>query len=456
MKNATRKGLVAVAGVAALALTVTACSGSNGGSGSASAGGQVTIKISTFNNPGFGKSTAQKPGADLWTEYEKLHPNVKIVEDNAASSDDARNAFNTAMSSGTGAYDIQMADIDWMPSITAIADKFTDLAPYAKTANGDWLDWKTAQGTVDGKQIGLGTDIGPEGICFRSDLLSAAGLPSTRDAVATALGGKDATWQKYFDLGKQYVQASGGKAWFDSAAATYQGMVNQVQYSYVNKDGSTIDPSTNTTIKNLYTQVTTAAKDDKESAGLGQWTDAWGAAMKSDKFATMLCPAWIINNIKGNAGETFKGWDIADVFPGNPDVKNDQGQPATGGNWGGSFLVVPKQSKVADEAAKLAAWITAPAQQQKVFLAASNFPSSPTAQADPQVKGKTDPFLNNAPVGTIFASRAAAVNVVPFKGAKYFDIQTAMANALNRVDVDKSQSAADSWNQWVQDVKALG
>ena len=416
-----------------------------GSAAASSAAEQVTVTIGTFNNFGYDKSSATIQGADLYTKYMSLHPDVKVVATVAATSDDARAAFTTAIGAGSGAYDIQAVDIDWMPFIMDNADKFTDLK--SALAANDYLPWKLAQATTaDGKVLGGGTDIGPEGICYRSDLLDAAGIPSDRASVATWLGGANATWASYFDAGKEYVEKSGGKAFFDSAAATYQGMVNQVESSYVDKDSDDIIATTNQTIKDLYDQVTSAAMDDKESAGLQQWTDDWNAAFKStgdNSFATMLCPAWIINNIKNNAGEDFVGWDIADVFPGG------------GGNWGGSFLVIPAQSKNAAAAADLVAWLTAPEQQAAVFTAASNYPSSPTAEADPAVSGKTEPFLNNAPVGQIFESRAAAVNVVPYKGSAYFDIQTKMADALNRVDVTKSQSAADSWNQWISDAKAL-
>jgi cellobiose transport system substrate-binding protein len=110
---------------------------------------------------------------------------------------------------------------------------------------------------------------------------------------------------------------------------------------------------------------------------------------------------------------------------------------------------------VKEEAAKLVAWLTAPEQQVAVFSAASNYPSSPTAQKDAKVADKKDAFLNNAPVGKIFADRSDAIKVVPYKGAQYFDIQTKLADALNRFDVDKSQSADQAWKQWTNDVKSL-
>lgn len=374
----------------------------------------------------------------MWAAYEKEHPNVTIKETAAASSDDARATFNTAIQSGSGSFDIYAVDVDWMPSIMAIPDKFYDLKD--ATSGNDWSDWKVETATTeDGKLIGAGTDAGPEGICYRSDLLEKGGFASDRDSVAEWLGGDDATWDDFFAAAKEYTDKT-GLPFYDSMSGVYQGMINQIEESYVKKDG-TIIAQDNADVKKIYDQLTAS---QASSAHFSQWTDDWNAAFKADDgFAATLCPAWFVNNVKGNAGADFKGWDIADVFPGG------------GGNWGGSYSVVPEDSKVKEEAAKLAAWLTAPEQQVAVFSAASNYPSSPTAQKDEAVASKTDDFLNDAPVGEIFANRSDAISVVPFKGAQYFDIQTKMADALNRFDVEKSQSASEAWTQWLSDVKAL-
>ncbi|MCI1224796.1 ABC transporter substrate-binding protein [Bifidobacterium sp.] len=434
MKRSTRI-LASVTAIAALA-SMAACGSSNSQNG-AKSGGKTVIKIQTFNNFGYGKPSNERPGADLWTKYEKEHPNIKIEETVASGSDDARSAFNTAISSGSNAYDIYAADIAWMPSITAMPDKFMDLKDYLK--NNDWLDWKT-QGatTANGEVIGAGNDIGPTAVCYRSDLFAKAGLPTDRDEVAKLLGGDSATWDTYFQVGKQYTEKT-GLPWYDAMGGIWGAMKTQIEEAYVKKDGTVI--ATDSKIKSLYDQLT--ATTDM-SAHLNQWSDDWNANFKSDKgFATIMCPAWLVNNIKGNSGSDFKGWDIADVTPGG------------GSNQGGSWLVVPKTSKVQDEAAKLVAWLTAPEQQVATFKAASNYPSSPKAMADPAVADKTDTFLNNAPTGKIFADRAKAVTVVPYTGAQYYDIDSKMGDALGRVDVTQEQSAAQSWNQYVNDVKAL-
>lgn len=413
-----------------------ACGGGDN-KGDAKDGKEKVIKVQTFNNPGFGAPTSERPGADLWAKYEKEHPGVKIEETAAASSDDARAAFNTAISSGSNAYDVYLTEVDWMPSLMAMPDKFVDLTEATK--DNDWVDWKKESATVDGKLIGAGTDIGPEGICYRKDLMEKAGLPSEPEEFAEFIGGKDATWESFFKAGEEYNKKT-GLPWYDSMASNWQSMINQVPESYVTKDGEVIATS-NKKIKEMYDQLT-ATKD--MSAHLKQWSDDWNAAFKADDgFATIQCPAWLVNNIKGNTGEDFKGWAIADVFPGG------------GGNWGGSYLVVPESSTNKDEAAELVAWLTAPEQQAEIFKTANNYPSSKGAQESKDVAEKTDPYLGDAKVGEIFANRANAYDVVPYKGSQYFDIQTKMTDALERVDVTQEQDAAQAYKQFEDEVKAL-
>ncbi len=148
-------------------------------------------------------------------------------------------------------------------------------------------------------------------------------------------------------------------------------------------------------------------------------------------------------SIKSNS-EGVKGWDVADVFPGG------------GGNWGGSFLTVPSTGKNVEEAKKLAAWLTAPEQQTKAFISDGTFPSQVDALSSDAVKAATNEFFNNAPVGEIFANRANAVTVMPFKGANYFKINDVVNSALVRVDVQETDDAASSWDKAVKAYNDLG
>lgn len=106
---------------------------------------------------------------------------------------------------------------------------------------------------------------------------------------------------------------------------------------------------------------------------------------------------------------------------------------------------MPTQSEYPDEAKALAAWLTAPEQQVKAFVAKGTFPSQIEALESTELLDETRPFFNDAPAGAILAERADAVTVAPYKGPNYFAIQQIVSDAINRVDVDGTDDADSSW-----------
>ena len=424
MRLSRRTKAGAIAGAAVIALVATGCStGAEGGE----AGGKIELTVATFNDFGYTD--------ELFAEYEKENPNVTVKQNKAATSDDARANYFTKLGAGSGLADVEAVEIDWFAELLQYSDKLTDLS--SPDVEGRWLDWKEAAATdADGKLIAYGTDIGPEAICYRSDLFAAAGLPTDRTEVAALLEGD---WENYFSVGEQFTAASDA-AWFDGSGAMLQGILNQHEETLEATDGEVI-ATTNPVVKDAYEQVLDASPE--LSAHLKTWTDDWNAGFANGAFATVLCPSWFLGNIEGLSPDVT-GWDVANVFPGG------------GGNWGGSYLTVPAQGAHAKEAQKLAAWLTAPEQQLKSFVKTGNFPSQVALQDAPELLEVTRPFFNDAPVGELMAGRAAAVPAeAPFKGIKYFPVMKALQDSLTRVDVDKTQNAADSWAQFLKDVDAL-
>ncbi|GAB7193181.1 extracellular solute-binding protein [Kineococcus sp. NUM-3379] len=428
MRNTRKPWLALVAGIASTAL-LAACGG-NDAAGTGAGDGKTTLTIATFNEFGY---------EALLEEYQAAHPGITIEHRKAATTNEARDNMNTRIAAGgSGLADVEAIEVDWLPELMQYPQHFADLTDPG--VEGRWLDWKREQATTeDGKLIGYGTDIGPQGICYRSDLFAAAGLPTDRTAVAEFLG---STWEDYFRAGEQFV-AKSDAAWFDSAGATYQGMVNQVEAAYEKPDGTPVPLDQNAEVKKLYETVLDASVDRGLSAGLTQWSEDWTNAFQNDGFATMLCPGWMLGVIEGNAAGV-EGWDIADTFPGG------------GGNWGGSFLTVPAAGKNVDAAKELAAWLTAPEQQLKAFKAKGTFPSQAEALESPELLAGTDEFFNGAPTGQILVNRANAVTVTPFKGPNYFAIHETVSDALTRVDTEKTDDAAGSWAKAVQAYGELG
>ncbi|MHC2998301.1 ABC transporter substrate-binding protein [Microbacterium sp. HJ5] len=423
--RAFRRSAVAVAAFSATALVLAGCAsnGSGDGEGSTDSDEPVTLTIATFNDFGYTD--------ELLQEYMDEHPNVTIVHNRAAESGDARaNYFQKLGKEGLA--DIEAVEIDWF----AEAMQYSDLLAEAPdSVKGRWLDWKEAAATdPDGRLVGFGTDIGPQAICYRADLFEAAGLPSDREGVAELF---DGDWENYLDVADQYREAT-GKPMIDSANSVLQGIVNQIEYTYTEPDGTVI-ATENPDIQAAYELVTERAVPN--SAYPGQWSDDWFASMANGEFATMLCPGWMLGVISGNAPDVT-GWDVADVFPNG------------GGNWGGSYLTVPANGANVDAALALADWLTAPEQQVKAFTNAGTFPSQLEAYEDPALTDATNEYFNDAPTGQILSTRAEAVTVAPYKDASYFKYHDALQNAVTRV-FDGVEDEQTSWDTWVAEVEAF-
>lgn len=421
--RAFRRSAVAVAAFSASAIVLAGCAGGGGNEASADPDEPITLTIATFNDFGYTD--------ELLQEYMDENPNVTIVHNRAAESGDARaNYFQKLGKEGLA--DIEAVEIDWF----AEAMQYSDLLAEAPdSVKGRWLDWKEAAATdPDGRLVGFGTDIGPQGICYRADLFEAAGLPSDREGVADLFNGD---WENFLDVADQYKEAT-GKPMIDSANSVLQGIVNQIEYTYTEPDGTVI-ATDNPEIQAAYELVTERAVPN--SAYAGQWSDDWFASMANGEFATMLCPGWMLGVISGNAPDVT-GWDIADVFPNG------------GGNWGGSYLTVPANGANVDAALALADWLTAPEQQVKAFTNAGTFPSQLEAYEDPALTDATNEYFNDAPTGQILSTRAEAVTVAPYKDASYFKYHDALQNAVTRV-FDGVEDEQTSWNTWVAEVEAF-
>ena len=421
--RAFRRSAVAVAAFSATALVLAGCTAGGGDEAAGGGDGEITLTIATFNNFGYTDEFLQK--------YEDANPGIKIVHTKAAESGDARKNFFQKLGKD-GLADIEAVEVDWFSEAMQYSDL---LAPVPDDLKGRWLDWKEAAATDDaGNLIGYGTDIGPQAICYRQDLFQAAGLPSAPADVAALF---DGGWDTYFSVADQYKAAT-GKPMIDSANSVLQGIVNQMEYTYDQPDGTVI-ATTNPEIKKAYDTVVERAIPN--AAYSGQWSDDWNASMTNGEFATVLCPGWMQGIIEGLAPDAT-GWNVANVFP------------AGGGNWGGSYLTIPANGKNVEEAQKLADWLTAPEQQVEAFVNVGAFPSQVDAYDNPDLTGFTNAYFNDAPTGQIGADRAEAVTVLPYKSKDYFKYHDALQNAVNRV-FDGTEDATTSWNTWVAEVEAF-
>ncbi|GAA2459253.1 MULTISPECIES: ABC transporter substrate-binding protein [Streptomyces] len=413
-----RRAAVRLGAVALTGALLAAC---GSGASDEASDGTVTLTVDLFGSFGYKE-------AGLYAEYEKLHPGIKIKQTDTEDEQDYWKSLQTRLAGGGGLADVQAIEVGRIASVTQQqADRFEDLKKYgADKLKGEFAEAKwSAATTKDGRVLGLGTDVGPEAMCYRTDLFKKAGLPTDRAVLAQ----KWATWDGYLDLGKQYkAKAPAKSAWLDSVGSLYTIMIGQEEERYYDASGKLIYES-NPAVKTAWDTATEAAAAGL-SAKLDQWSPQWNQAFAAGSFATIPCPAWMLGYIKGQAGETGKGkWDIAKL-------------PGGAGNWGGSYLSVPRAAKHKKEAYDLIQWLTAPEQQARLFEKQGNFPSSTGAIA--KVADATDPYFSGAPIGRIFgdAAKAAPVQVL---GVHDKNVADQITNALSEVE-RKGTSPEKAWS----------
>ncbi|MGW7363647.1 ABC transporter substrate-binding protein [Streptomyces sp. NPDC054841] len=400
-----------------------------GGSSKGGGGGQgrTTITVGVFGAFGLKE-------AGLYDEYMKLNKNVEIKQTSIERNENYYPQLLTHLGSGSGLADIQAVEVNNIAEITATqADKLVDLGKAEGVSKDSFLPWKWAQATnKDGKTIGLGTDIGPQGICYRKDLFAKAGLPTDREAVGKLWAGD---WNKYLAAGKQFkAKAPKGTAFVDSATGVMSAITGSSARRYYDENGKVVY-KTNPAVKEAW-DIAASFATEGLTGKLQQFTPAWDQGYANGTFATVSCPAWMLGYIQDKAGAAGKDkWDVA------PAPKPS--------NWGGSFLIVPEAGRNKTEAAKLAAWLTAPEQQAKLFEKRGSFPSASAAYALPAVSGAKHEYFANAPIGQIF-SRAAEGIPVTVVGPKDLVIAQNLGD-IGMLQVDqKGKSSKEGWEAAVK------
>jgi cellobiose transport system substrate-binding protein len=402
--------------------------GCGGGSSSKAANEKVTLTVNLFGDFGY---------KDLYAQYQTAHPNITIKE-NVADYNAHHKNLQAHLIAGSGTADIEAIEIGQVAGFQPQASKFVNYLD-SGVDKSRWSDWTAAAGSsTDGKQLfGLGTDMGGLALCYRSDLFKAAGLPTDRDGVSTLIN----SWDDYVNVGKQFLAKTPDKSvkWFDAASNVFNAILAQAPQGMYDTSGN-VAVTSNPAVKQAWDTTNTAIAAG-ESAGLGAFSPQWNTGFAKGQFATVTCPAWMMALIKQNAPDAANKWDIARI-PGTH-----------GGNWGGSFLTVPKQGKNTKAAIELAKWLTAPEQEAWLFKNKGNFPSLKALWDSPDIANYTDKYFSDAPAGKTFVDSAKNLKPQPL-GAHAGEIGNAVGNGLASVEQGKAKPD-EAWNKTLADVKNL-
>jgi cellobiose transport system substrate-binding protein len=412
------KSRLATAFIVTLAMGAALAGCSSNGSGSSS-------DDSSSQNFSFWSFTGIDAKADV-AKYEKAHKGVHISITEVGSSTDTAQALTTALAGGK-VPDLVLIQGDDLPKFVQNPDNFIDL----KTLGADKIKkdyapaiWSQSV-AADGQVLGVPTDVGGMALSYRKDLFAAAGLPTDPDQVSALIP----TWKDFLAVGKEYTDKT-GKPFIDNAETSifYQA-VNQGSQKYYNNKTRKLDYD-NAQVKSAF-DLAVQGVQDGITANLTSFSTGWSAGLQKGAFAAVATPSWMLGSLKTNAADTKGEWGIAKI-------------PGGSGNWGGSYLAIPKRAEHPKAAWNYIKNAESPEAQLAHFLDSGSLPTTVSNYTNPKLLAATDPFFSDAPIGKIFTESVAKLHpfyIGPDSGQIGTDYQNAIINLEN-----KKISADDAWS----------
>ncbi|MGO4791238.1 ABC transporter substrate-binding protein [Paenibacillus sp. 2KB_20] len=431
-----------------MVFTLAACGG-GGGNGSSTAespgGGSSNEETDNIKE---GTESTEKIELSFWSlgttnyeelakEYTKEHPNITFKFQNTSDQTAHHNNLTTALSAGSGAPDIFQLEIAFMERFINNQDKFYNLYDLGvKDLEGNYLEWKWKQATsVDGSfQLGLPTDIGPTVVYYRTDLAEQAGLPTDPDGFSAAID----SWDKFASVAKDFTSKT-GKPFADLTDLVYNGVRDQSpDQIYFNKEDGSFIGDTNPQVRKAY-DFTVKGIQEGWIGNWILWSPEWQKAINDGDFGVMLGPAWIAGTIR-NAKDTAGKWQIAQL-------------PEGAGNWGGSFLTLPKEGKHSKEAYEFISWVLNKENQLKSFKDSGLFPSIPAVYSEPSFTEEKDEFFGGQVISEAYAKSAERIKPV-YYGPLHDQTDTIIKNALKNV-LEKKADPQKEWESAMKQIKTL-
>lgn len=431
-----------------MVFTLAACGGGTSGSEANSDKPAPTTEGSS--NTGNETKTEEKVELSFWTlgsngyeelvkEWNAANPNIQVKIQNTGDQTVHHNNLLTALSADSGAPDLFQLEIAFVEKFMVNTGKFHNLYDLgAKDIEGDYLDWKWKQAqSVDGSfQLGLPTDIGPTVVYYRADLIEQAGLPS--DPVE--FGKMIDTWDKFATVAKEYTDKT-GIAFADITDLLFNGLRDQSQDQiYFSKEDNSFIGDTNPQVKKAF-DMTVKGIQEGWVGKTALWSQEWYTDMNTGKFAVLLGPAWMKSVITSNAPDTSGKWQVTQL-------------PEGAGNWGGSFITMPKEGKHPEETYTFISWLVGKENQLKSFTGpAGLMPSIPSIYESEEFKSAKDEFFGGQVLSIEFANAAQTVKPV-YYGPLHDTVDSYFKNALRNI-IERNADPQAEWDSVIKQSQDL-
>ena len=402
------------------------------------------LMVACSEEGGTASGEGEKVELDFWVfgatnyealaeEYQKENPNVTI---NVRKSElgDHHNSLFTAISSGTGAPDLTMIEIDQLDRFREAQSRFTNLYDLgAEDVQDKYLDWKwqIAENGSGDFLFGLPTDIGPKAMYYHTSVFENAGLPTDPEKVQETI-----STPAEFKKAAATVLEETGKPMVDSMEMAFRANMDALKVSYFNRDGDLLIENEDNKVKDAY-DFAVELHQEGYVGSYEMWTPEWSTALNKGEFAVEMAPAWLKGYMTENASDAKGDWRVTTL----PDQ--------FAGNWGGSYVAIPKETKHSEETYKFAKWLVSPENQLKSFVENGLFPSAPSVYEMEEFKENSDEYFGGQNTAEVFAEAAQDIPAV-YKGPKYVTVNNEVLTALQNV-----RDGGDPEEEWDAAVKRI-
>lgn len=435
-----RPTLRLAAATAAGALLLTACSGGGDDGGGtdpdAPAAGEITQAeideaLSTPTDLVFWTWVPDiQNQVDMFMEE---YPEIDVEVVNVGQGAPHYQKLRTALESGQGAPDVAQVEFQHLSSFT-LGNYLLDLAPYgASELEGEYAEWIWDQVTQDDAVYGIPQDVGPLGLLYREDLLTAAGIEPP------------ATWDAFVEAARTYRAANP-----DSYLTNFPGndggqfvsllwQAGARPFAYDGAETVSIELGTPEVAK-VIDLWNTMVQDDLIATD-PDFTDQWYQGLANGKYAAWPAAAWGPVFLQGTAGNTSGLWRATTI----PQWEDGE---TVSSNWGGSTDAVIASSENPIAAAELATWINT-AEEPALTLATEQFlfPAYNPVLEDPAFIDQESEFYGGEKVNQIFAEISETVTTdfgwLPFMDYVYSSYEETVGKAF--ADRTELQPALEAW-----------
>jgi cellobiose transport system substrate-binding protein len=360
-------------------------------------------------------------------------PDVKVTMSEIGGT--FKEKLLTTMSGRSGIPDITGVKGEDISTFLAQQEQFLDLNDLGfDKVKSQYLEWKWRQATTkDGKVIGFPIDIGPTGLYYRTDVYEKAGLPTDPDKVSAAMP----TWDAFFDAGVELKGKVPGAFMVVETTAVFDMAIGQGAKRFVDENNKFIGDQEHVRAAwDLAVRSLELGINAKTPGG----SQDFNAALVKGTLPSVIGAAWLALDIRSAAESTSGKWRVA-ATPGGP------------GNYGGSFLTIPKASRNPTKSFEIISWILSPDNQAQGFTDAAIFPAAPATYAMPALN-KPDPFFGDQVTIKIFGPAAEKIPVA-YEGPNDAAVKAPFYTELSNVEA-KGKKSDEAWNDAVEEAKKIG